>query len=228
VSLLALFDVDGTLFLTHDALASEALKDTVLTEFGVSLPGDAVDRVDHQGQTMLRIARLVLRNAGLPDAKIDERLQHWCAHFADRYVELLADADSSGWKVAPGAAAALDRLQADGIRLALLTGNPEPMARARMERLGLARYFGRNEGAFGCDRETRPELTELARERAGNWPVARTVAIGDTARDARSARESGIRSIVVRFGRTEEAFADADAICDDLDAAATQVLAWSG
>jgi phosphoglycolate phosphatase-like HAD superfamily hydrolase len=71
------------------------------------------------------------------------------------------------------------------------------MARARMERLGLGRFFPPGQGAFGCDAESRVELIELARARAGDWPAAATVAIGDTARDASSAREAGIRSILV-------------------------------
>ena len=66
-----------------------------------------------------------------------------------------------------------------------------------MERLGLARFFEHGQGAFGCDAESRIELIGLARGRAGGWPVNATVEIGDTARDARSAREAGVRSILV-------------------------------
>ena len=57
--------------------------------------------------------------------------------FAKRYLELLSDADTSDWQAASGAEESLARLQAAGQRLALLTGNPEPVARARLERLGL-------------------------------------------------------------------------------------------
>ena len=54
--LLVLFDVDGTLFLTHDPLAGQAMRETLGARFGASLPEDAVERVDHLGQTSLRIA----------------------------------------------------------------------------------------------------------------------------------------------------------------------------
>ena len=84
----------------------------------------------------------------------------------------------------------------DGMRLALLTGNPEPVARARMERLGLARFFPPGQGGFGCDAEERAALIETARRRAGGWPAGRTVAVGDTPRDGEAAREAGIRSIL--------------------------------
>jgi phosphoglycolate phosphatase len=228
VPLLALFDVDGTLFLTHDPLSVEALRDTLVERYGVSLPADPVDRVDHRGQTALTIAREVLRGAGRDDLAADDRLRAWCARFAARYLELLSAADTSWWKAAQGAGTALSRLDQAGVRIALLTGNPEPMARARMERLGLARFFPEGQGAFGCDAEERSELIELARERAGGWSAADTVAIGDTRRDVESARESGIRSIAVRSPRSTDSFAGADAVCDDLDSAATTLLAWLG
>ena len=99
----------------------------------------------------------------------------------------MRDADTSGWRAAPGAGEALARLEAAGHRLALLTGNPEPVARARLERLGLARFFPAGQGAFGCESESRAELIALARARAGDWPAEATVEVGDTALDASAA-----------------------------------------
>jgi phosphoglycolate phosphatase len=191
--LLVLFDVDGTLFLTHDPLAGRALRETLSERFSVELPEDALERVDHEGQTSLRIGRLVLRDAGL-DAP---ELGPWCAEFAKRYLELLSEADTSDWQAASGAEESLARLQAAGQRLALLTGNPEPVARARLERLGLGRFFPAGQGAYGCEAESRAELIALARVRAGDWPADRTVEVGDTAVDVSSARDAGIRSLRV-------------------------------
>jgi len=194
--LLVLFDVDGTLFLTHDPLAGRALRETLSERFRVELPEDALERVDHEGQTSLRIGRLVLRDAGL-DAP---ELGPWCAEFAKRYLELLSDVDTSDWQAASGAEESLARLQAAGQRLALLTGNPEPVARARLERLGLGRFFPAGQGAYGCEAESRAELIALARARAGDWPADRTVEVGDTAVDVSSARDAGIRSLRVGPG----------------------------
>ncbi|HEV8097723.1 MAG TPA: HAD family hydrolase, partial [Gaiellaceae bacterium] len=161
-TLLVLFDIDGTLFLTDDPLAGRALRETLTERFGVKLPEDAIERVDHQGQTALRIGRLVLGRAGVDEAD----LQPWCAEFTDRYLALLDAADTGDWRAAPDADAALGRLQQAGHQLALLTGNPEPMARTRLERLGLERFFPQGQGAFGCERESRGELIALARARA--------------------------------------------------------------
>jgi len=197
VQLLVLLDVDGTLFLTHDTVSVAAFFDTLASVYGVERPEQTIDRVDHAGQTALRIARLVLQDAGLEDEQITPRLSGWCAQFAARYLELLAGADTSGWQAAPHAGDALQQLAQAGHRLALLTGNPEPMARARMERLGLAPFFPPGQGAFGCEAERRTELIDIARERAGGWPAEATVEIGDTARDASSAHEAGVRSILL-------------------------------
>jgi phosphoglycolate phosphatase-like HAD superfamily hydrolase len=140
-ALLALFDLDGTLFLTHDPLSGRALVATLEQVYGVQVPADAPANVEHRGLTAKRIGRNVLRAAGVADSAVDERLDTWCAAFAERYLELLADADTSGWAPRPGAAEGLARLQAEGVRLGLVTGNPEPMARTRLDRLGLARFF---------------------------------------------------------------------------------------
>ena len=226
--LLVLFDVDGTLFLTHDALSGQAMRETLEAHFGVDLSEDAVERIPHPGQTSLKIARLVLHDAGLDDHALDAGLRAWCPEFAARYLELLGHADTSTWEAAPGAAAALSRLQAAGLRLALWTGNPEPMARARMKLLGLDAYFPEGQGAFGCDSESRGELLDLARERAGGWPAAETVAVGDTARDVEAARATGTRSIAVRPEGSDDGFPGADAVCDGLDEVSSRLLAWAG
>ena len=94
MTLLVLFDVDGTLLLRHDPLATRAFLQTLSTRFGVDLPEDAVTRVDHPGQTSLRIARLVLRDAGLGGESIDSGLPDWCTEYSDRYLELLRRDDS--------------------------------------------------------------------------------------------------------------------------------------
>jgi phosphoglycolate phosphatase len=198
--LLLLFDVDGTLFVTDDPLVGRALRETLRERFQVELPEDALERVDHEGQTALRIGRLVLREAGLDDREIDAGLEPWCAELSRRYLELLRDADTSAWAVGLGAEEALAQLAEAGHRLAVLTGNPEPVARARLDRLGLARFFAAGQGAFGCESESRAELIALARARAGDWPPDKTLEVGDTAVDVSTAREAGIRSLLVGHG----------------------------
>ena len=205
--LLVLFDVDKTLFMTSDPLMGQATTDAIETVWGVKLPGDAIQGVDHAGQTAMRITREMLRAAGLSDDEIDPHLAQWCVEASRHYLELLTDTDTAHWAAAEGAAEALAQIE----HRALLTGNPEPVARARMERIGLAAYFAAGQGAFGCEAESRVELIAIARHKAGDWPAERTVAIGDTPADVSGAHAAGIR--VVGFGPGLD---DADAVIESM------------
>jgi phosphoglycolate phosphatase-like HAD superfamily hydrolase len=155
----------------------------------------------------MRITRELLQVEGLKDEDIDSLLGRWCAEAARRYLELLADADTSQWAAAEGAADVLPRIE----HRALLTGNPEPIARARMERIGLADLFPPGQGAFGCEAEDRAELIAIARRKAGGWPSEQTVAVGDTPADIEGARAAGIQ--VIGFGSDLEG---ADAVIEHM------------
>lgn len=216
MTLLVLFDLDGTLFLTPDDLYGLALDESVREVYGHELTRDALGRSDNAGETAMSGLRKLLQLDGLDDEAIDRGLRAWSELLARRYLELLAAADTGHWKLAPRAVETLERLARDH-RLALLTGNPEPMARARVERLGLARFFPPGQGAFGSDGEHRADLIALARERAGGWPAERTVLVGDTPRDVAGAHEAGVTAVGVTSGRFDaEALRDADAVVDSL------------
>jgi phosphoglycolate phosphatase-like HAD superfamily hydrolase len=216
--LLLLFDVDGTLLLSHDPLVSRATAAAAHEVWGVDVDDDALTNLDHPGRTALRHGRELLRAAGVPQHAVEDGLPRWCRRLGDRYVELLACADTSGWRVAEHARETLSSA-AGHARLALLTGNPEPVARARMERLRLDPFFPRGQGAFGCEAEERSRLIELARERAGGWPAPDTVAIGDTPDDVAGARAAGIHVVALLSGRYDaDALAGADAVISGLAA----------
>lgn len=208
MSWLVLFDVDGTLLLTHDEVYVEANR-LALTE----VYGAAPDGADVPGDTATAHTRRALAAAGFTGAEIDAGLRRWCERFSAEYVHLLAGADTSHWQLGPGAHEAINGLE----RPALLTGNPPPVAHARMERLGLASYFPPGQGAFGCERELRTELFTLARERAGDWPAERTVAVGDTPLDVSSAHAAGCHCIAVTTGAyARHQLASADVVIADL------------
>jgi phosphoglycolate phosphatase-like HAD superfamily hydrolase len=206
--LLLLLDVDGTLFLTDDPLVGEATAEAARQVWGIDLERDCLARSAYDGGLALGQARSLARRAGVSEPEIDAGLARWCALHAERYLARLAEADTSGWRAADAAAATLTTLQAHA-RLALLTGNAEPIARARMERLGLARFFPTGQGAFGCEAEERARLIGIARKRAGGWPAEETVAVGDTEADVAGAHAAGIR--VVGVHRDPSALAGADA-----------------
>ena len=203
-----LFDVDGTLLLTHDEVYVEASRLAMEAVYGLHAEGP-----DAPGDTATAHVRRALRGAGISEADIDAGLPRWCRIFCDRYVELLASTDTSHWRLGPHARETATALE----HRALLTGNPPAVANARMERLGLAELFPPGQGAFGCERENRIELFDLARERSGNWASEHTVAVGDTPMDVSSAHAAGCRCVAVTTGGFERtALADADAVIGDL------------
>jgi phosphoglycolate phosphatase len=78
-------------------------------------------------------------------------------------------------------------------------------------------FFPPGHGAFGCEREDRVFLFELAREREGGWPPEATVAVGDTPLDVSSAHAASARCVAVTTGRYgADELRDADRIIDDL------------
>jgi phosphoglycolate phosphatase len=203
-----LFDVDGTLLLTHDEVYVEASRQAIEEVYGTAAEGP-----DVPGDTAPAHIRRALRGAGLTDAQIDGGLARWCELFSTQYVRLLARADTSHWELGPHAAEAVAAVE----HRALLTGNPPAVAHARMDRLGLGMLFPQGQGAFGCEREDRVELFALARDRAGGWPAERSVAVGDTPLDVSSSHAASCRCIGVTTGRYDtDALGAADAVIADL------------
>jgi phosphoglycolate phosphatase-like HAD superfamily hydrolase len=196
------------LLLTHDEVYVEASRLALEEVFGTDADGP-----DVPGDTAPAHVRRALIGAGFEDAQIDSELPRWCEVFSARYVELLGRADTTHWELGPHAQEAARAVE----HRALLTGNPPAVAHARMERLGLGQLFPQGQGAFGCERENRVELFALARERAGNWPAERTVAVGDTPLDVSSAHAGGCLCVAVTtgpYGRAE--LAEADTVVADL------------
>ena len=217
--MLVLFDVDKTLFMTSDPLMGQATTDAIETVWDRRLAHDAIKYVDHPGQTATRITRLLLQAEGVSDEEIDANLEQWCKEASARYLELLSGTDTSDWHAAEGSAEAIAQIE----HRARLTGNPEPVARARMEIIGLDHLFPRGQGAFGCDAEDRAELIDIARQRAGDWPREQTVAVGDTPADISGARIAGIHAI--GFGTGLDG---ADAVIEHMDELAAALERISG
>jgi phosphoglycolate phosphatase len=205
---LVLFDVDGTLLLDHDPVYVTANRAALEEVYGTFAQAP-----DVPGDTAPAHTRRAMRAAGLTDAQIDAGLERWCEVFSTRYVELLDGADTSHWTVAHGARHVLTGIE----HRALLTGNPERVARTRMQRLGLDHFFPAGQGAFGCEQEDRVDLFRLARERAGGWPAGTTVEVGDTPLDVSSSRLAGCLCVAVTTGKYgQDELSEADAVIADL------------
>ena len=214
--LLLLWDIDGTLLQRASPEHAQALLRALAEVHGEFVP-DA-DSVAKAGRTDAAIARDLLVTAGLASPAIDARADDVLAAACDAYDELCPPDLSE--RVAPGIAQLLAALaeRTDEFRFSLVTGNFERVARLKLERAGIGRYFAPGQGGFGSDSEHREDLPPIARERAGPpaWPRERTVVIGDTPRDIACARADGLRVVAVATGPFPvEALADADAVVAD-------------
>jgi phosphoglycolate phosphatase-like HAD superfamily hydrolase len=200
--LLLLFDIDGTLLSGATGAHGDALHAALLSVHGV----DATklrDPISPAGRTDGEIARAVLLGAGISARRIDDRADDVRAECCRRYAEL-STADLSH-TVVPGVRELLEWLaRRDDLILALLTGNYEPVARLKLTRASIARYFPARQGAFGSDSEDRAALPAIARRRAGSrgrpYPREQTLVVGDTPRDIACARADGVRCVAVATG----------------------------
>lgn len=216
--LLLLFDIDGTLVLRGSAAHRDALFAALKEVHGLDDPG-AVRAIDPAGRTDGEIARAILLRHDIPAEQIDARaldVRHACAR---AYAELCPGDLSS--LVAPGVVDLLEALSdRDEIRLSLLTGNFEAVARLKLRRAGIGDYFEPEQGAFGSDGEDRAGLPAIARRRAGSagapHPREKTMVIGDTPLDIACARADDVRCLAVATGPFGVAdLGDADGVAAD-------------
>jgi phosphoglycolate phosphatase len=210
---LLLFDIDGTLLIDGAAAHREALSVAVREVHHVDVQHD---RVETAGRTDGSITRMMLTNAGVDAKRIDDGADDVQEAACAAYARLCPDDLSD--RVAPGVPAALEELaQTDRDVLSLVTGNFEPIARLKLRRAGLARYFPRGQGGFGSDHEDRAALPQVARVRAGEphrpYPREESVVIGDTPLDIKCARADGVHAIAVATGPfSESQLAAADVV----------------
>ena len=201
--MLLLFDIDGTLV----AGAADAHRDAMYEALRIVHSVDPArirrNKLSPAGRTDPEIARTILLDAGVSAERIDERADAVQEECCRAYVRLCPPDLSS--TVVPGTGELLAWLSArEDVKLGLLTGNYQPVARLKLARAGIGSYFPSGQGAFGSDAEDRAALPAIARRRAGTvglpHPRERTFVIGDTPRDIACARADGVRCMAVTTG----------------------------
>ena len=199
VPALLLFDIDGTLLLRASVEHALALHEAIRAVYGVREPETA--RVQAAGRTDLDIARQILLQHDVDARTIDAGLEDLRAAAVEAYATLCPDDLSS--HVAPGMAELVEELAGrDDVRLSLVTGNLEPIARIKLRAAGIGGWFPSGQGGFGSDDEDRAALPPIARERAtrGGHPRTAMCVIGDTPRDIACARADGIGVLAIATG----------------------------
>jgi phosphoglycolate phosphatase len=127
-----------------------------------------------------------------------------------------------------GVLEAMDILSAGGAKLAVCTNKRTDLSLALLDALGLT---GRFAAVIGADLAPAPKpdpaVLYMALDRAGGQRD-RAVMVGDSASDAKAARNAGVPLVLVSFGYTDipakdlgpdvliDAFADLPAACEKL------------
>ncbi|MFZ0089945.1 MAG: haloacid dehalogenase-like hydrolase [Solirubrobacteraceae bacterium] len=216
--LLVLFDIDGTLVGQATEAHSAALREALHEVHGIDVRAPR-SRISPAGRTDGEIARLLALDAGVSARTIDERATAVRAACCAAYARLCPPDLSD--KVLPGMIDLLQWLDPrDDVRLSLVTGNYEPVARLKLTRAGLGHHFAAGQGGFGSDSEDRAGLPAIARKRAGSdgvsHPRRATIVIGDTPRDIACARADELRCFAVTTGPYKAVdLAQADAVAAD-------------
>ncbi|HKQ55991.1 MAG TPA: HAD-IA family hydrolase [Methyloceanibacter sp.] len=182
------FDLDGTLVDTAPDLTN-ALND-VLARRGHEPVSIEVIRgcVGHGAQVMIEQA---LARAGA-EGDVDRMLAEFLTHYETNIAR-----ESRPY---PGAIAALDRLAAQGARLAICTNKRESLSRLLIQQLEIEHYFTALAG-----RDTFPVAKPHPGHLTGTIALAggdpsRSVMIGDSDIDLRTAKAAAVPAILVSFG----------------------------
>jgi phosphoglycolate phosphatase len=188
------FDLDGTLIDTAPDLI-DTLNIILAREGLPAAPFESARAMIGGGARGMIERAMTAEGRNAPKPEIDRMfaafIDHYAAHIADRS------------RPFPRLETALDRLAAEGFRLAVCTNKLEWLAVRLLNALGLAPRFASicGQDTFGVQKPN-PEMLRQTIVRAGGSPE-RAVMIGDSGTDIRTARAANLPVIAVDFGYTD-------------------------
>jgi phosphoglycolate phosphatase len=192
---LAVFDLDGTLIDSKRDLAESV--NATLVHMGL-------DQLDHRTiETFVGNGAPVLMQRALGKHASDDNVERALAFFLEHYHAHMLDYTTAY----PGVRESLELLRNAGVRLAVLTNKPSRNTTGILAGLGLDSYFARAYGGNSFpQRKPHPMgLEALMSEYA--VPASRTMMIGDSAVDIRTARNARAASAGLTYGFQPESFA---------------------
>lgn len=218
------FDLDGTLADTSVDLIAAANACFESRGLGCLLdPARDAGIAFHGGRAMLRAgyARLPADTLLPPDAEEVD---------FPRLLAFYDDGIAISTRLYPGVKAALDRLSDDGHILTVCTNKPDGLAQKLLIALGIRDRFAALVGADTLPvRKPDPRPYAASVTRAGG-SVARSILIGDTETDLKTARAAGVKVALVGFGPEGAGIArlSPDALLDDFAALPALARDWLG
>ena len=189
-----LFDIDGTLLNSRDAVHYFAFHNAVRAVLGIEA---SVDGIPVHGNTDVGILRAVLQRAGLENDAIDGSMPKITAYMC---AEVQRNQEQLRPELCPSILEIVTHLQAQGKLLGAASGNLEAIGWLKLEKAGLRPMFAF--GSFSFPREIRADIfqhgVDLARQRLGQ--DASVTVVGDTPSDIEAARAIGVPVITLATG----------------------------
>ncbi|HEX5432613.1 MAG TPA: HAD family hydrolase [Candidatus Angelobacter sp.] len=195
-----LFDIDGTLLNSRDAVHYFAFRNAMREVLGIEA---VIDGVPVHGNTDIGILRAVLRREGLPDETINASL----AAIIDRMCrEVESNREQLNPELCPSIMELLTHLQQKGKILGVVSGNLEKVGWLKLEKAGLRPLF--SFASFSHPRELRVDIFRhgiaLAKEQLGQ--DGDLIIVGDTPSDIEAAR--ALRTPVIALATGTYSFGD--------------------
>jgi phosphoglycolate phosphatase-like HAD superfamily hydrolase len=189
------FDIDNTLVKSSTG-HMESLILAIDEIYGLAT---SIDVINHHGMTDQEIIIRILEVHAVDDHIILSKLKKCMERIQLHYSRIV---QSENILILEGVLDLLTRLDQNGFLLGLVTGNLEPIARAKLNKIGISDFF--KFGGFGSDHVSRTELVKIAVRRAGNQFKLdghnSIFHLGDAPQDMSAAREAGVIPIGVTTG----------------------------
>jgi len=129
---------------------------------------------------------------GATDEQVADALSFFLAYYNDHMIDHTV--------LYPGVRETLDRLVAAGVKLAVLTNKPVRISRAIVEALGVGEHFHRIYGGNSFDQK-KPHPVGIETLRAEcDAARERTMMVGDSSVDVRTARNAQVKACGVTYG----------------------------
>jgi len=189
-----LFDIDGTLLNSRDAVHYFAFRNAIREVLGIEA---SIEGVPVHGNTDVGILRAVLQRAGMKDAAIDKHMPQIVAKMC---AEVEQNREQLNPVLCPSILELIGHLQRQGKLLGAASGNLETVGWLKLEKAGLRPMFAF--ASFSFPRELRLEIfqhgIDLARQRLGEH--ASVSVVGDTPADIEAARAVDVPVIALATG----------------------------
>ena len=192
-----LFDIDGTLVTSRDAVHYNAFHSALQSVFQC---GARIDSVPLQGNTDIGILRATSLLGGIEERDFEVNLEN-----ALSCMRAEVEQNCAGMRpeICPSIEDLLQQLQRAGKLLGVASGNLSSIGWRKLEAAGLRHYFSL--GAFSDSAERRDDIFRNAAVQARNLlnrrgPGTRICFVGDTPADIRAAHAAGGSVIAVASG----------------------------